>query len=236
MVQEMTDVPFQVFPPQLPESFGPIEAPVVPRKWPALAESAIGFALITAAVWSPRAEQRILWWISAAWFLCFAAVGYWRSRANLRFPSLKISVLIIAGGILIAAGLSVSAAAMGTLHGLFGVRNPIRHATSYLLWATIQQWIQQRFFLHRFEQLTTNGLLASFITASLFAVVHLPNPVLVPVTFLGGWIMSELYRRYRCLLALGIAHGTVGVAIAVSVPDSIQHHMRVGLGYLTYPH
>jgi hypothetical protein len=62
----------------------------------------------------------------------------------------------------------------------------------------------------------------------------LPNPVLAPVTFVGGWLLSELFRRYRTLVPLGIGHGLVGIAIALSVPDHIQHHMRVGLGYLRY--
>jgi len=32
-----------------------------------------------------------------------------------------------------------------------------------------------------------------------------------------------------------VAHGLIGLAIAVSIPDSLHHHMRVGLGYLRYP-
>src|SRR5579864_872241 len=118
----MADVSSAVFPSQLPDSLDPIEAPLPPRKWPALVETAIGFALITATVWSSRLEQRTLLWISAAWFICFAVVGYRRSRANFRLPSVKISLSIIGGGLLIAVGLIASAAAMGTLHGLFGVR------------------------------------------------------------------------------------------------------------------
>lgn len=232
----MADVSSPVFPSALPSSLNPVEAPSSPKKWPAAIEIVIGLALILITVWAARAEQRTLFWISAAWFLCFAALSLWRGWRRYRFPSLKISLLVIGGGLTVAVGLVVGANAMGTLHGLFGIKAPLEHASGYLVWAVIQQWIQQKFFLRRFEQFTTSGLLASFITACLFAVVHLPNPVLVPVTFVGGWIMSEIYRRYRCLLALGLAHGTVGLAIALSVPDSIQHHMRVGLGYLTYPH
>lgn len=234
----MADVSSPVFPSELPSSLNPVEAqaPAPPKKWPAAIETAIGFVLILTTVWAARVEQRALFWISAAWFLCFAAISLWREWRNYRLPSLKISLLVIVGGMAVAAYTVVSASTAGTLHGLFGARAPLEHARGYLLWAIIQQWIQQKFFLHRFEQFTTSGVLASFITACLFAVVHLPNPVLVPVTFAGGWIMSEIYRRYRCLLALGLAHGTVGLAIAISVPDNIQHHMRVGLGYLTYPH
>jgi hypothetical protein len=202
----------------------------------ALLESAIGFGLIMATVWTARVEQRSFFWISAAWFACFAVLALWRGWRNLRRPRLKLSAILIAGGLLVAGSVLAIAYGLGTLHALFGIKNPLQHAGMYILWAIIQQSIQQQFFLHRFEQLTRSGLLASFTAAALFAVAHVPNPVLVPVTFLGGWLLSEIYRRYRAVLPLGIAHGLVGIAIALSVPDSIQHHMRVGLGYLTYPH
>ena len=142
--------------------------------------------------------------------------------------------MLIILAVVVAASMLAVASAAGTLHGLFGARAPLRHASGYLVWAVIQQIIQQTFFLPRFERLTNHGLLATFIAAALFAVAHIPNPVLVPVTFVGGWILSELYRRYRTVLALGIAHGTIGIAIACSFPDHLQHHMRVGLSYLLY--
>lgn len=189
-----------------------------------------------ATVWTAKVEQRSFFWISAAWFLCFALAALWRGWRTLSLPPLKLSMTLVAGGFLVAGLVIIIASRLGTLHALFGIKNPLRHAGMYLLWAIIQQWIQQNFFFNRFEQLTSRGLLATFAAAALFAVAHLPNPVLVPVTFLGGWALSEIYRRYRCVVPLGIAHGVVGIAIALSVPDSIQHHMRVGLGYLTYPH
>ena len=34
--------------------------------------------------------------------------------------------------------------------------------------------------------------------------------------------------------ALGIAHGILGLSLALTVPNSLHHHMRVGLGYLRY--
>src|SRR5262249_41901016 len=97
------------------------------------------------------------------------------------------------------------------------------------------QYIQQAFFFARIEKITSNGRLAAVITAVLFGLAHLPSPVLAPVTLVGGWILSELFGRYRSLYPLAVAHGLIGLAIAVSVPDSIHHHMRVGLGYLRYP-
>jgi membrane protease YdiL (CAAX protease family) len=200
-------------------------------------ELAAGYALIMITVWTPNPQQRILFWISAAWFFCSAVFAALRGEPlGLKRPPLWITLMTVLLVIVIAAAMVGIAAATGTLHGLFGVRAPLLHASGYLIWALVQQYIQQSFFFVRIEQLTSNGLLAGFSTALLFALAHLPNPVLTPVTFIGGWILSELFRRYRTLYPMAFAHGVIGLAIAVSVPDHIHHHMRVGLGYLRYPH
>lgn len=207
------------------------------RQIQALIESGVGFALIMATVWTRGVLQRRLFWTSAVYFLIWFLVAVWkRLRSDWTLPPLRLSALLILSSLLLGAGILAIAARLGTLHGLFGTRDPLRHASGYLLWAVIQQIIQQTFFLPRFERLTNRGLLATFIAAALFAVTHIPNPVLVPATFIGGWILSELYRRYRTVLALGIAHGTIGIAIACAFPDHLQHHMRVGLSYLLYAH
>ncbi|HKT52198.1 MAG TPA: CPBP family intramembrane glutamic endopeptidase [Candidatus Angelobacter sp.] len=201
------------------------------RLTPILAIAA-GYALIMITIWSPRPAQRWLFWINASFFFCAAVFAY-RSQP-FELPQLDFSVLVIGVGTAIACLMVVAAAQLGTLHGLFGTPRPLLHAGMYLIWAIVQQWIQQAFFFVRLERLLHHGVLASFTAAIMFGLAHLPNPVLAPLTFLGGWLLSELYRRYRSVLPLGIAHGLVGLAIALSIPDHIHHHMRVGLGYLLY--
>lgn len=194
-----------------------------------------GFALIMATVWTIGPTQRFLFWTSAAWFAGWGVVARWQKRGQgFQLPSAKLWGLLVFIALLLAGGLVTTAAGLGTLHGLFGTRDPVRHASSYICWAIVQQYIQQSFFFSRIEQLTSRGWLASFSAAFLFGVAHLPNPVLAPVTFVGGWLLSELFRRYRTVLPLGLGHGLIGIAIAISVPDHLQHHMRVGLSYLHY--
>jgi Type II CAAX prenyl endopeptidase Rce1-like len=201
----------------------------------ALLQVVAGFALIMATVWTVGPLQRRLFWVSAAWYSFWAVVSLWQRRRDaFRMPSAKVVGLLLFTAFLFAGGLVAGAAGLGTLHGLFGTRDPLRHATGYLVWAIIQQYIQQMFFFARFEQIMNSGVMASFTAALLFGIAHLPNPVLAPVTFLGGWLLSELFRRHRTVLPLGVGHGLIGIAIAVSVPDHIQHHMRVGLSYLHY--
>jgi membrane protease YdiL (CAAX protease family) len=73
--------------------------------------------------------------------------------------------------------------------------------------------------------------------ALMFALAHLPNPVLTPVTLVWGIAACVLFLRYRNICSLGLAHGILGLCVAIIVPDSVQHHMRVGISYYRYhPH
>jgi membrane protease YdiL (CAAX protease family) len=75
---------------------------------------------------------------------------------------------------------------------------------------------------------------AAAVTAGLFAVAHLPNPVLTLITLVFGLASCFFFLHYRNLVPLAIAHAILGIAIAVTIPNAINHNMRVGIGYLTY--
>jgi membrane protease YdiL (CAAX protease family) len=68
----------------------------------------------------------------------------------------------------------------------------------------------------------------------LFALAHIPSPLLALLSLLGALFFCEMFRRYRNLFPLGVVHAALGLTIASSLPDHWLHHMRVGLGYLTY--
>lgn len=204
----------------------------VKRLYSSLVAVAIGYGLIVITIWSPRATQRTLFWVDVAFFLTAAILQI--SASGFELPRLGLSLVIAGLGLLAAAAILYLGSIFGTLHPLFGRPSPLLHAGTYLIWAVVQQWIQQSFFFVRLEHFLARGWFASFATASLFALAHLPNPILTPVTFVGGFVLSEIFRRYRTVIPLGIAHGAVGLAIALAVPDALNHHMRVGLGYLRW--
>lgn len=103
-----------------------------------------------------------------------------------------------------------------------------------LIWAFAQQFLAQSFFFLHFEYLLRSGRRAVIATALLFSSAHIPNPVLVPVTLVGGLILSELFRRNRTLYLLAVAHALVALSLAISVPETVLHDMRVGIGYIYY--
>jgi membrane protease YdiL (CAAX protease family) len=58
--------------------------------------------------------------------------------------------------------------------------------------------------------------------------------VLAPAVLVWAAICCWLYLKYRNLYPLAIAHALLGMCLAFTVPNSINHHMRVGWGYVHY--
>ena len=98
----------------------------------------------------------------------------------------------------------------------------------------MQQFILQSYFLIRLLRLLPGKVAPVLVAAGIFSLAHLPNPILTPVTLVWGLIACVLFLRYRNIYALGVAHGILGLCVAVTVPNSLHHHMRVGRGYLRY--
>ena len=202
------------------------------RDW---AELWIGYGLILVVVWTPNPEQRVLYWIAVA----FVAVTAWLRRRETRPNGFGLKGLVPS---LWVVGVAVAAlfAAIGvasrlhTLHPLYGPLPVAAHILAYTLWALMQQFILQVYVLLRLLRVGLRRRWAIALAAVLFAIAHVPNPVLAPVTLAWGAATSLLYLRYRNLYALALAHGILGMALAVCIPNSVHHHMRVGLGYVQY--
>lgn len=201
-----------------------------------IAELAVGYGLILVTVWTRTPEQRFFYWSAFAWI----AITGWMSRNRSRpiglgFKNLGRSLWIVAAATaLFFIGVSI-AAHLHSLHKLYGPLPFSRHILEYSLWALMQQYILQVYVLLRLLRLGMGRRAGVALATLLFAIVHIPNPVLVPAVMLWGAVACLLYLRYRNLYPLAIAHGLLGMCIAVTVPNALHHHLRVGLGYLDYP-
>jgi hypothetical protein len=51
-----------------------------------------------------------------------------------------------------------------------------------------------------------------------------------------GVLAAFIYRRYRNLLFLAVAHALIGTTLWLVVPDSVSHHLRVGPGMSRHRH
>ena len=122
-----------------------------------------------------------------------------------------------------------------TLHPVGGFRVYLKNFWGYAIWSFAQQWLLQGFFLLRLMRILPGKRYAAAIAAGIFALAHLPNPILTVVTLVWGLIACQLFLRYRNVYTLAITHAILGICLAVSIPGPVIRNMRVGLGYLTYP-
>jgi membrane protease YdiL (CAAX protease family) len=219
----------------MPLCFGAVTVPASSRVRE-IAELAIGYGLILITVWTRNPEQRFFYWSAFAWIAVTGGLNRNLSRPiGLGLQGLLRSLWIVAGATaLFFIGLGI-AARVHSLHKLYGPLPFGVHILEYSLWALMQQYILQVYVLLRLLRLGMGQFSAVALATLLFAIVHIPNPVLVPAVLIWGAVSCLLYLRYRNLYPLAIAHGMLGMCIAVSVPNAVQHHMRVGIGYLDYP-
>ncbi len=204
------------------------------RKFAAIA-MAVAYGLIEVALWT-RGRTQLRWsLIAAAWIVATTLLQRRTARElGISRRGLLRSAWVVPAALLVAILMGLAAWMAGTLHGLYGP-NPIPyHSGMYVVWAVEQEFILLSFFYVNFEQVLGNPRRASVAAATLFCLAHIPNPVLLVATLALGLCFTQLFRRYRNIYALGIAHGILGLALAVSVPDAMHRHMRVGLGYLRY--
>lgn len=149
-------------------------------------------------------------------------------RADNIWPATKQAALAYG---LMAAGLLVTG---------FILRSPLRIppnlASVHRLWGyfafcTLQQVALNSLLNNRVISVVTKPWASSVLTGFLFAICHWPNPVLVPLTFIGGSVMAWLFARQRNIIPLAIGQAILGSIAWWSFPLAWHHHLRVGPGY-----
>jgi hypothetical protein len=187
------------------------------------------------AVWSPLPLQRILFWVTFSWILSVTLLSRDnRDTLGLGFRGLHRSLWVVGVALILALLQILISIKFSALHPIYGAMPVGHHMWGYVIWAFLQQFVLQDFFLLRLLRLLPSAKSAIFTAASLFALAHLPNPLLTIATLAWGLAACTIFLKYRNIYALGLVHGILGLCIAVSVPNAIHHHMRVGLGYLRY--
>ena len=200
-----------------------------------LLELAVGYTLIMATIWTVNPTQRVLYWLAFAWIVAtsWARRDGW-TALGLGRKGLLQSLWIVGAALALAAIAIFIASRTHTLHRLHGPTPILLHGWGYIVWSVMQQFLLQSYFLLRLLRLLPGKAAPIIAATGIFALAHLPNPILTPITLVWGAISCILFLRYRNIYTLGLAHGIMGLCVAVTVPNSLHHHMRVGLGYLRY--
>jgi len=145
----------------------------------------------------------------------------WRALA----PGLwgALAVTFVALLLIVGAG-----AAIGTLHDR---RDFLGSLAPLVLWGGAQQWVLQTVVLREAQRASSRDK-GVVIAAVLFAAVHLPNPLLAPVTGAAAFIWCRLYDRYPNIIPLALSHGLGTLALRYAFDDAIIGRLRIGAAYL----
>jgi len=198
-------------------------------------ELVLAYGLIVFVLWMPELPQRML--SPVALVVTLAIVLARRPGWNdlgMGWRGLVPSLWILPAAIVVTITSLLVAQRIGTLHPLY--KGDFKHIAGYVAWTLYQQFLLNDLFMPRLTRLLSSEVPAVGVAAVLFAMAHLPNLWLAAATLTWGAVSCALFQRYRNLYALGLAQGLLGICFAVCVPDALHHHLRVGMGYLRYPH
>jgi membrane protease YdiL (CAAX protease family) len=210
--------------------------------WPSLGRNlftwvqlVIAYVLIECALWSPRLSIRNQWALAAAIaILIFLLVDRPSiRRMGLGLPSTLGASLVLAVSFAAAVVMIFFVQSIGGQIAATPTWTNLYRSGGYIIWALLQELLLQSFFFTRCEDLF-GASTAVWVAGTLFAAAHLPNLILTTFTLVGGLFFCEMFRRYRSIYPIGIVHAVLGLTVATTMPDSLLHHMRAGIGFLQY--
>jgi hypothetical protein len=204
-----------------------------PLRCLSLADVILVPAFILWFIWRLQFTARWTWWIFVLWLIASfllhhdtpKTVGW---RADNIWAATKLASIAFS---LMAAGLVV----IGLL-----LRGPWHlppnliswpRLWSYFAFCVLQQVALNSLVHNRMLSLVRNEWKAAALTGSIFAACHWPNPVLVPLTFVGGTAMAWMFGRVRNIIPLAIGQAVVGSLVWWAFPLAWHHHLRVGPGF-----
>jgi membrane protease YdiL (CAAX protease family) len=177
------------------------------QRAPGQAVAIVGVVVIGVTAWHDARRR--------AWGLDWRALwpGFWR----VLIVTLPAVVLIVAAGSM-----------LGTLHDR---RDFLGSLAPLALWGLAQQWVLQTVILAEAQRATSRGA-GVWIAAAIFGAVHLPNPFLAAMTFVGALLWCGIYTRHPNILPLAFSHGLSTLAILHAFSPGVTGRLRIGLSYL----
>ena len=152
-------------------------------------------------------------------------------RADNFWPAAKQATAVFG---VFSLALCTSGLFLGALHRLPAHLIEPHRFLGYFSFCLLQQIALNSYLMNRFLSAFDRPWVAALVSSVIFAALHWPNPVLVPLTFLGGFAMCWLFSRVRNILPLTLGQAVLGGLTWWAFPIAWHHSMRVGPGYYTF--
>lgn len=206
------------------------------RLWLSLVDVILLPAFILWFIWRLQFTARWTWiffvvWLAASFLLHRDTRKTLGWRADNLGRATKQAVVIF--GWMIAALVIIGFALKAPSHAVAGNQISWRRVEGYFAFCMLQQVALNSLLHNRMLSLVRNEWFAAALTGLIFAACHWPNPVLVPLTFVGGAAMALMFGRVRNIIPLVFGQVILGMLVAWAFPLSWHHHLRVGPGYYT---
>jgi len=201
--------------------------------WLSVADVTLLPGLILCFIWRWQFTAPWTWIILVAWMvLSFLlhrdtprTMGW---RADNLWPATKQALVVfgVLGAALVAIGLL-----LGAPLALPPNLQSWSRLWSYFAFCVLQQVALNSLLHNRMMALVRNPWAAAALSGTIFAACHWPNPVLVPLTLVGGAAMAWLFGRCRNIIPLAVGQAILGSLAWWAFPLAWHHHLRVGPGY-----
>jgi membrane protease YdiL (CAAX protease family) len=199
-------------------------------------EALIFSALVALYIWRWQAAHPRSWAIFPVWLMVsFLAhrdtpktLGW---RADNLWPATRQGLVLFA---VFVAAVCAAGLFLGALHHLPEHLIDRRRFLGYFSFCLLQQVAVNSYVMNRFLSSVESPLISALLASAIFAAMHWPNPVLVPVTLIGGFGMCLLFARQRNILPLTLGQAILGGLVWWAFPVAWHHAMRVGPGYYSF--
>lgn len=96
------------------------------------------------------------------------------------------------------------------------------------LFGVIQEYALLGFYYRRFDEALPGVALPTLASATVFALLHLPNTPLMALSFVAGIGACWFYRRTPNIWVLGLAHGLLSITVAMFLAKLLIFGLKVG--------
>jgi membrane protease YdiL (CAAX protease family) len=203
-----------------------------------LLEALLFAVLVALFIWLWQAAHPLTWiifpvWLAGSFLLHRDTPKTLGWRADNLWPATRQGLAMF--GVFIAA-VCVAGLALGVLHRLPDHLIDQRRFVGYFSFCLLQQVTVNSYLMNRFLFAVERPVFAAVLSSGIFAALHWPNPVLIPVTLIGGFGMCLLFARERNILPLTLGQAILGGLVWWAFPVAWHHSMRVGPGYYSFAH